>query len=725
LNSVEDLRKALVASGLTSAAELESALSELPPETEPDDVESFATHLIGKQVVNEFQTARLLAADPTPLVVGDYALLGLLGTGGMGQVYKASHRVMERIVAVKLLPAALTKDEDSIKRFRQEVRAAARLAHPNIVRAYDAGSQRGVWYLVMEYVDGLDLAALVRKRGPLSIAAAVDYTLQAARGLAYAHAEGVIHRDIKPANLLLDKHGTVKILDMGLARIEAAKNVVDHQLTSTGDVMGTVDFMPPEQAANTRVADARSDIYSLGCTLYRLLTGTSVYAGETVVEKLMGHLNAPIPSLRAKRADAPVELERVFTKSLAKDPAHRFQTSAEIVAALESLAAAGLPTATPQRVGESSESMPTHVAPSSGVETTSWQHPDNPTTPVAPPLAATGGSRRRRTKLIALGAAGAAALALLGIWISTRDEDGRETARIELSDGGNIVVGEPIGFGTVAPVRPATTPSETSAPAATAAAAPISVAPAAPRLDPAFEAWLDSLEELSDVNKVREVERKLVELNSDFDDVLSPTVEKNVVVGVRLNAEQITDLRPIRAFKSLRTLFCGTYFSAHSNLSDLSPLAGLPLTSVNCSRTAVADLTPLKGMRLTTLTCDRTNVESLEPLRGMPLEYLSCSETKVADLSPLVGMPLVNATFMSTPIRDLTPLDGCTTLAGINFHDTQVSAVARDAFQAKHPNCKLDWFGAAIRAKPMTSPTATSALPTPTTTMPRPVFKSE
>jgi len=170
----------------------------------------------------------------------------------------------------------------------------------------------------------------------------------------------------------------------------------------------------------------------------------------------------------------------------------------------------------------------------------------------------------------------------------------------------------------------------------------------------------------------------------------------------------VTDLRPILAYKSLRTLFCGTYFGTQSKLADLSPLAGLPLTSVNCSRTAVADLTPLKGMRLTTLTCDRTNVESLEPLRGMPLEYLSCSETKVADLSPLVGMPLVTATFMSTPLRDLTPLDGCKTLEGINFQDTRVSAVARDAFRAAHPNCKLDWFGAAIRHKPAATPTGST-----------------
>src|SRR5207244_178665 len=184
-------------------------------------------------------------------------------------------------------------------------------------------------------VDGIDLSALSRTHGPLPVAMALDYTLQAARGLAFAHGKGIIHRDIKPSNLLVDKDGTVKILDMGLARIDRPEDDTPI-LTTEGQVLGTVDYMAPEQAVDTHSADARADIYSLGCTLYRLLTGEAVFSGETVMHKLLSHREAPIPPLRSKRPDVPASLEAVWRKMVAKHPDERQQTMLEVVAQLES-----------------------------------------------------------------------------------------------------------------------------------------------------------------------------------------------------------------------------------------------------------------------------------------------------------------------------------------------------------------------------------------------------
>lgn len=265
--------------------------------------------------------------------LGDYTLLEIIGSGGMGTVYKAIHRTMDRLVALKTLPPALTESPDALRRFRREAQAVARLSHPNIVVAHDAGEADGVHFLVMELIEGEDLARLVRNQGPLPVEEAVNCVLQAARGLEYAHGVGVIHRDIKPSNLLLDKDGTIKILDLGLARFHTAEQPTD--LTGSGNVLGTIDYMAPEQAANTKHADHRADIYSLGCTLYYLLTGRPVYGGETTVERLLAHREQPIPSLQAACSGISRDLDRIFQKMVAKRPEDRFQSMGEVIRVLE------------------------------------------------------------------------------------------------------------------------------------------------------------------------------------------------------------------------------------------------------------------------------------------------------------------------------------------------------------------------------------------------------
>jgi len=337
--TIEQFVGNLVQSGLMSADEVSAFEQGLPVQKQPHDAQMLARELVAAGKLTKYQAQLVYQGRPKGLVFGEYTVLDKLGQGGMGVVLKARHRKLGRVVAVKVLPPAAMKSPDAVKRFYREVAAAGRLVHPNIVTAYDAGENEGIHYLAMEYVDGKDLASVVKERGPLEVKQALDCVLQAAKGLEYAHGEGVIHRDIKPGNLLLDKKGNVKILDMGLARVALAAGTDDpgsERLTQSGQVMGTCDYMAPEQAEDTRKADHRSDIYSLGCTLYRLLTGKVPYSGDSLVQVLLAHQNAPVPSLRAARPDVPEDVDALFQKMMAKRPADRYQSMGEVIADVES-----------------------------------------------------------------------------------------------------------------------------------------------------------------------------------------------------------------------------------------------------------------------------------------------------------------------------------------------------------------------------------------------------
>ena len=333
--SVEQFVENLTRSGLLSATEI-AAFRACLGAGQAEDGETLARELIRAQKLTKYQASAVYQGKIKGLAFGEYVVLDKLGEGGMGVVFKAQHRRMKRLVAIKTLPAGKMRSAETIKRFHLEVEAAARLTHPNIVAAYDAGVDEGRHYLVMEYVDGEDLASLVKRLGPLPVEKAVEYILQAARGLQYAHAEGVIHRDIKPGNLLLDKRGTAKILDMGLAHISTGLGPDNaERLTQSGQVMGTCDYMAPEQALDTRRVDQRSDIYSLGCTFYRLLSGKTPYQGDLAIQVLLAHREHPIPSLQKVRPDVPAEVDAVCQKMMAKQPEDRPQSMAEVIAALE------------------------------------------------------------------------------------------------------------------------------------------------------------------------------------------------------------------------------------------------------------------------------------------------------------------------------------------------------------------------------------------------------
>lgn len=323
-------------SGILSDQKLRAAENK---KSEHQDGESLAMEMIKSGHLTKYQAEQILGGKGKNLQIGQYILLEKLGAGGMGQVYKAYHPGMERLVAIKVILGNGNTDAETVKRFEREIKAAAKLAHPNITTVYDAGNSEGRHFMVMELVKGQDLLEIITQKGQFSIRDTLDYITQAAKGLKFAHANGVIHRDIKPGNLILDSDGVLKIVDMGLAKIHSKENDETlSMLTGNAAIMGTVDFMSPEQSLSTKNVDGRADIYSLGATLYYMLTGNVMYPGKTAMVKLMAHRKSLIPSLRVSRSDISENLDAVYSKMVAKDLNDRYQNMSELISDLELVA---------------------------------------------------------------------------------------------------------------------------------------------------------------------------------------------------------------------------------------------------------------------------------------------------------------------------------------------------------------------------------------------------
>jgi len=651
---LEQFVKELEETGIITA---ETLMAFLPPRSTPQNGEDLALELVRQQKLTPYQAEALILGNGKSLVLDNYVLLEKIGAGGMGQVFRARHKRLGRIVAVKVLPPSTMKNAATVARFQREVRAVARINHQHIVAAFDAGQDGEVHFLVMEYVDGKDLAAIVKKHGPLPVEQAVDYILQAARGLDAAHAEGIVHRDIKPGNLLVDNGGTVKVLDMGLARLSAdGEPGQNSELTSTGAVMGTVDYMSPEQALDTKTADARADIYSLGCSLFYLLTGRAPYQGETLMQRLLAHREQPIPSLRAVRPDVPERVEVVFNKMVAKDVGDRYQTSREVIVDLEWCSAARAASFETQKLFSSS----TDAGLSNFLN-------DMPVSPAARLPSKRSDSRIGRNKALWLAGGGVlgGVILLTVIVLSLKTKEGTRVA----------VVKQPVAS------PPQISEGEHEQSTAEVEAGRVETDENSKTWErPAFRKWMKQVAAMPAGKQVEAVAAKLQELNPGFDGKVTPTVEYSVeggegigvVTGLVFVPDAVADISPVRALSRLQVLQMCCHFNYSGKLADLSPLEGMHLTQLYVHQNPVADLSPLAGMPLSVLTCDRTQVSDLSPLKGMPLTVLGLGATDVSDLSPLIGMPLTSLT-SGRKVSDLSPLKGMKSLKNLNLTETQVT----------------------------------------------------
>ena len=367
-------------SGLIPEDQLERLLDDVASSGSANgDSEALAQEFIRRGLLTQWQCDKLLQGRHKGFVLGKYRLLSLLGKGGMSAVYLAEHMLMRRRCAIKVLPSTRVNDSSYLGRFHREAQAVASLDHPNIVRAYDVDHEkdgdRDIHFLVMEYVEGRSLHEVIQQDGVLGFKMAADFARQAAIGLEYAHGAGLVHRDIKPGNLLLDQTGVVKILDLGLARFSADDD--DHSLTVAHDekVLGTADYLAPEQALDSHRVDARADIYSLGCTLYFLLTGSPPFTEGSLAQRLMAHQTKAPPPLSEKRPDIPDGLAAVVVKMMAKRVDDRYASAADAAAALEKWISGSTGAASDAEAGTTAGSR--SKSPSSSSKTVNGRRPDS------------------------------------------------------------------------------------------------------------------------------------------------------------------------------------------------------------------------------------------------------------------------------------------------------------------------------------------------------------
>jgi tRNA A-37 threonylcarbamoyl transferase component Bud32 len=548
--------------------------------------------------------------------LGPYCVRKMIGSGGMGIVFLAEDVWLKRPVALKAMKPVLASNVSASQRFLREAQATAAVKHDHIVTIYQVGDDRGIPFLAMELLEGESLEERLRRGERLPMAEVLRIGREIALGLAAAHKRDLIHRDIKPANIWLEAEtGRVKLVDFGLARAVHE----DAHLTQSGVVVGTPAYMAPEQATG-RTVDARCDLFSLGCTLYRLGTGELPFKGKDALSVLMAAATQQPLLPRDRNPELPPAFSDLVMQLLAKDPDGRPPSAQNVAEALQALE------------GEA-RTETRRESPSSATQL----------------LPAVLPRRRRPVRIAALIAA--AVLLLGGVWpvVLLRDRHGKEVARIQAPDGAVEV--------------------RDDAPSPAADQCPF------PPLD---EAWVKKVRLLPAMQQVKEVAAELKRRNPGFDGTVTHRERLGEVIYLRFAGNEVTDLLPVRALPELRKLDCSCTTEGKQKLADLSPLRGLPLEELICIAPRIADLSPLRGMPLKHLCIGSCPVTDLSPLRGMRLEILTAYGILAQDFSVLEGMPLrriivgrnfsdlsclrdapLEAVFINgTQVTDLSPLRG-------------------------------------------------------------------
>ncbi|MBY0526092.1 MAG: protein kinase [Gemmataceae bacterium] len=567
---------------------------------------SLARDLIERGWLTPYQVNQVFQDRTADLVFGPYVLLDRLGEPDSGKVFKARHRKMRRIVAIKRLRKDQFADAATLQRFRAEVDTAASLSHPNLLHAYDADQVGDSHVLVMEFVEGKDLAQLVKERGPLPIAEACDYVRQAALGLQHAFERGLTYDDLKPDTLLVQRSraGTavVKVL-----RTSVGRRGTPADLGAANP--GTADFIAPEQARSA-VVDVRASLYRLGATLYYLLTAQVPFLGGSPLDKLIRHQKEnPVP-VEQLRPDVPAAVAGVVRRLLAKHPEDRFETPGEVAQALAEEAS----------------------------------------------TAATRPSRKRRRLWIAIAMALLVAGILAGVFFATRSTRTVSTA----AASSPVVADDPAWIASVARLTPEKQLEAVLArlrernPSFDGKATPQVGKQGVEGLTFPEQAPIADLSPLRGLPALRVLYCRTRHL-TDLSGLRGAPLSTLDIAG-----SKVRDLAPLRGMPLASFNCSGT------PVSDLGPLADLPLTNLSCSQTAVTDLTPLTGMKLTSLSLLGSAIRDLGPLQGMPLKNLECRGCKVSDYSALRDSPLevLNCDFQ--PARDAATLRSIKSLKVVN-----------------------------------------------------------